>query len=302
MEMWSFIVRLPIRTFTIKQDTNQSEKRSVTYISSLLRQRQNNCTPYLPTTSRPVVCANFIQVHVHTIAPVCGTLQPQNTNIPCKSISIPITIIMKQQRQPNSSSSSSRVVTVLLLTIALPYLLFSRCSADESSSLIIDRHATTGLKEKQLQRRLNKINQKRIRQHESLLNADAPLAAAAAPGSKSSKAAPPPLTPRTAPPVAPPTYPPTISIQPTSKPSLSPTVSTQPSAKPSLSPTISIQPTSKPSLSPTVSTQPSSKPSLSPSVSSEPSSKPSLSPSVSSQPSFAPSKSGKSSPRSRRYD
>eukprot|EP00985_Skeletonema_marinoi_P022688 scaffold14622_cov86-Skeletonema_marinoi.AAC.2 len=48
---------------------------------------------------------------------------------------------MKQQRQPNSSSSSSRVATVLLLTIALPYLLFSRCSADESSSLIIDRHS-----------------------------------------------------------------------------------------------------------------------------------------------------------------
>eukprot|EP00984_Skeletonema_dohrnii_P033257 scaffold29223_cov133-Skeletonema_dohrnii-CCMP3373.AAC.1 len=112
---------------------------------------------------------------------------------------------MKQQRQPNNSSSSSRVATVLLLTVALPYLLFSRCSADDSSSLIIDRHAATGLKEKQLQRRLNKINQKRIRQHESLLDTDAPVTdgfaiAAASAGAKSSKAAPPGAGPRTAPP------------------------------------------------------------------------------------------------------
>eukprot|EP00984_Skeletonema_dohrnii_P034890 scaffold34101_cov133-Skeletonema_dohrnii-CCMP3373.AAC.1 len=62
---------------------------------------------------------------------------------------------MKHHRH---SSSSSRVATAVLLAIALPYLLFSRCSADESSSLIIDRHAAIGLKEKQLQRRLNKIN------------------------------------------------------------------------------------------------------------------------------------------------
>ena len=214
-----------------------------------------------------------------------------------RGISIPITIIiMKQQRQPNNSSSSSRVATVLLLTIALPYLLFSRCSADESSSLIIDRRAT-GLKKKQLQRHLKKLDQKRIRQSTLStlleLEPDAPVTdgfaiAAASAGAKSSKAAPPPLTPRTAPPVAPPTYPPTVSIQPTSKPSLSPSVSTQPSAKPSLAPS--------------VSSEPSSKPSLAPSLSSQPSSKPSLSPSVSSQPSFAPSKSGKSSPRSRRYD
>jgi len=172
---------------------------------------------------------------------------------------------MKQQRQPNSSSS--RLATVLLLSIALPYLLFSRCSADESSSLIIDRRAT-GLKEKQLQRRLKKINQKRIRQSNLStlleLEPDAPVTdgfaiAAASAGAKSSKAAPPGAGPRTAPPV-PPTFPPTVSVQPSSKPSLSPSVSARPSSKPSLAP------------------------------------------SVSSQPSFAPSKSGKSSPRSRRYE
>eukprot|EP00984_Skeletonema_dohrnii_P018163 scaffold8413_cov109-Skeletonema_dohrnii-CCMP3373.AAC.3 len=163
-------------------------------------------------------------------------------------------IIMKQQRQPNSSSS--RLSTVLLLSIALPYLLFSGCSAEESSSLLIDRHA--GLKEKQLQRRLKKIDQKRIRQTNlsNLLEADATVAAASA-GTKSSKAAAPGGEPRAAPP---PTFPPTVSVQPSSKPSLSPTVSAQPSSKPSLSP------------------------------------------SVSSQPSLAPSKSGKSSPRSRRYE
>ena len=159
---------------------------------------------------------------------------------------------MKQHRQPNSSSSSSRLATALLLTIALPYLLFSRCSADDSSSLIIDRRAT-GLKEKQLQRRLKKLDKKRIRQStlSNLLEPDVPVtdgfAIAAAPaGAKSSKAAPPGAGPRTAPPVAPPTFPPTVSVQPSSKPSLAP--------------------------------------------------------SVSSQPSFAPSKSGKSSPRSRRYE
>eukprot|EP00985_Skeletonema_marinoi_P034726 scaffold44666_cov277-Skeletonema_marinoi.AAC.1 len=137
---------------------------------------------------------------------------------------------MKQQRQPNSSSS--RLATVLLLSIALPYLLFSGCSADESSSLIIDRHAT-GLKEKQLQRRLKKINQKRIRQHKSLLEADAPATdgfaiAAASAGAKSSKAG--TIEPRAAP--VPPTFPPTVSVQPSSKPSLTPTVSAQPSSKP----------------------------------------------------------------------
>eukprot|EP00985_Skeletonema_marinoi_P005547 scaffold2412_cov136-Skeletonema_marinoi.AAC.1 len=130
---------------------------------------------------------------------------------------------MKQQRQPNSSSS--RLATVLLLTIALPCLLFSRCSADDSSSLIIDRRAT-GLKEKQLQRRLKKINQKRIRQHESLLESDVPVTdgfaiAAASAGAKSSKAAPPGAGPRTAPPVAPPTFPPTVSSQPSFAPSKS---------------------------------------------------------------------------------
>ena len=168
---------------------------------------------------------------------------------------------MKQQRQPNSSSS--RLATVLLLSIALPYLLFSRCSADESSSLIIDRRAT-GLKEKQLQRRLKKLDKKRIRQStlSNLLEPDAPMTdgfaiAAASAGAKSSKAAPPGGEPRAAPP---PTFPPTVSVQPSSKPSLTPTVSAQPSSKPSLSP------------------------------------------SVSSQPSLAPSKSGKSSPRSRRYE
>eukprot|EP00984_Skeletonema_dohrnii_P035077 scaffold34606_cov81-Skeletonema_dohrnii-CCMP3373.AAC.3 len=186
---------------------------------------------------------------------------------------------MKQHRQPNSSSSSSRIATVLLLTIALPYLLFSRCSADESSSVIINRHAATGLKEKQLQRRLKKLNQKWIRQSNlsNLLEDDVSVTdgfaiAAASAGAKSSKAAAPGAGPRTAPPVAPPTFPPTY----------------HPSSKPSLAPTVSVQPTSKPSLTPTVSAQPSSKPSLAPSVSS--------------QPSFAPSKSGKSSPRSRRYD
>ena len=170
---------------------------------------------------------------------------------------------MKQQRQPNSSSSSSRLATGLLLTIALPYLLFSRCSADDSSSLIIDRRAATGLKEKQLQRRLKKLNQKRIRQStlSNLLEPDVPVTdgfaiAAASAGAKSSKAAS-TTEPRAAPP---PTFPPTVSVQPTSKPSLTPTVSAQPSSKPSLSP------------------------------------------SVSSQPSLAPSKSGKSSPRSRRYE
>ena len=183
-----------------------------------------------------------------------------------RGISIPITIIiMKQQRQPNNSSSSSRVATVLLLTIALPYLLFSRCSADESSSLIIDRRAT-GLKKKQLQRHLKKLDQKRIRQSTLStlleLEPDAPVTdgfaiAAASAGAKSSKAAAPGGEPRAAPP---PTFPPTVSVQPSSKPSLTPTVSAQPSSKPSLSP------------------------------------------SVSSQPSLAPSKSGKSSPRSRRYE
>jgi len=153
---------------------------------------------------------------------------------------------------------------VLLLTIALPYLLFSRCSADESSSLIIDRRAT-GLKEKQLQRRLKKLDKKRIRQStlSNLLEPDVPVtdgfAIAASAGAKSSKAAAPGAGPRTAPPV-PPTFPPTVSVQPSSKPSLSPSVSARPSSKPSLAP------------------------------------------SVSSQPSLAPSKSGKSSPRSRRYE
>ena len=187
-------------------------------------------------------------------------------------------VTMKQQRQPNNSSSSSRVATVLLLTIALPYLLFSRCSADESSSLIIDRRAT-GLKKKQLQRHLKKLDQKRIRQStlSNLLEPDVPVTdgfaiAAASAGAKSSKAAAPGAGPRTAPPVAPPTFPPTY----------------HPSSKPSLAPTVSAQPTSKPSLTPTVSARPSSKPSLAPSVSS--------------QPSLAPSKSGKSSPRFRRYE
>eukprot|EP00984_Skeletonema_dohrnii_P023253 scaffold12343_cov77-Skeletonema_dohrnii-CCMP3373.AAC.1 len=171
---------------------------------------------------------------------------------------------MQQHRQPNSSSSSSRLATVLLLTIALPYLLFSRCSADDSSSLIIDRHAATGLKEKQLQRRLKKLDKKRIRQStlSNLLEPDVSVTdgfaiAAASAGAKSSKAAAPGGEPRAAPP---PTFPPTVSAQPTSKPSLTPTVSARPSSKPSLAP------------------------------------------SVSSQPSLAPSKSGKASPRSRRYE
>eukprot|EP00984_Skeletonema_dohrnii_P002053 scaffold682_cov105-Skeletonema_dohrnii-CCMP3373.AAC.23 len=148
---------------------------------------------------------------------------------------------MKQHRQPNSSSSSSRLATALLLLIALPYLLFSGCSADESSSLIIDRHA--GLKEKQLQRHLKKIDQKRIRQStlSTLLEPDAPVAAAASAGAKSSKAAG-PTEPRAAPP---PTFPPTVSVQPTSKPSLTPTVSARPSSKPSLSPSVSSQPSPK---------------------------------------------------------
>eukprot|EP00984_Skeletonema_dohrnii_P004295 scaffold1521_cov92-Skeletonema_dohrnii-CCMP3373.AAC.1 len=151
---------------------------------------------------------------------------------------------MKQHRQPNSSSSSSRLATY-----------------------IIDRRAATGLKEKQLQRRLKKLDKKRIRQStlSNLLEPDVTVTdgfaiAAASAGAKSSKAAAPGAGPRTAPPVAPPTFPPTVSVQPTSKPSLTPTVSAQPSSKPSLSP------------------------------------------SVSSQPSLAPSKSGKSSPRSRRYE
>eukprot|EP00577_Skeletonema_sp_RCC1716_P023102 CAMPEP_0113430952 /NCGR_PEP_ID=MMETSP0013_2-20120614/33308_1 /TAXON_ID=2843 ORGANISM="Skeletonema costatum, Strain 1716" /NCGR_SAMPLE_ID=MMETSP0013_2 /ASSEMBLY_ACC=CAM_ASM_000158 /LENGTH=133 /DNA_ID=CAMNT_0000319877 /DNA_START=34 /DNA_END=431 /DNA_ORIENTATION=+ /assembly_acc=CAM_ASM_000158 len=133
---------------------------------------------------------------------------------------------MKQQRQPNSSSSSSRVATVLLLTIALPYLLFSRCSADESSSLIIDRHAATatGLKEKQLQKSLKKINQKSIRQRtlSNLFEADAPLAAAAARGSKSSKAAP-TAAPREVTPAP-------STADPSLQPSLTPSDSTRPSS------------------------------------------------------------------------
>eukprot|EP00577_Skeletonema_sp_RCC1716_P027406 CAMPEP_0113387790 /NCGR_PEP_ID=MMETSP0013_2-20120614/8735_1 /TAXON_ID=2843 ORGANISM="Skeletonema costatum, Strain 1716" /NCGR_SAMPLE_ID=MMETSP0013_2 /ASSEMBLY_ACC=CAM_ASM_000158 /LENGTH=142 /DNA_ID=CAMNT_0000270731 /DNA_START=89 /DNA_END=514 /DNA_ORIENTATION=+ /assembly_acc=CAM_ASM_000158 len=142
---------------------------------------------------------------------------------------------MKQQRQPNSSSSSSRVATVLLLTIALPYLLFSRCSADESSSLIIDRHAATatGLKEKQLQKSLKKINQKSIRQRtlSNLFEADAPLAAAAARGSKSSKAAP-TAAPREVTPAH-------STADPSLQPSLTPSDSTRPSSKPSLAPSVS---------------------------------------------------------------
>jgi hypothetical protein len=47
---------------------------------------------------------------------------------------------------------------------------------------------------------------------------------------------------------------------------------------------------------------PSTSPSSSPTISFQPTSQPSLTPSVSAQPSLAPSKSGKSSPRSRRYD
>ena len=144
-------------------------------------------------------------MHVHTVA-LCGTLQTQSSDTKHKQTLRELLVTMKQQ--PNNSSSSSRVATVLLLTIALPYLLFSRCSADESSSLIIDRHAATatGLKEKQLQRRLNKINQKRIRQStlSTLLEADAPVTdgfaiAAASAGAKSSKAAPPGAGPRTHP-------------------------------------------------------------------------------------------------------
>ncbi|KAK1734930.1 hypothetical protein QTG54_014390 [Skeletonema marinoi] len=104
----------------------------------------------------------------------------------------------------------------------------------------------------------------------SLIDTDAPMAEgsaiAAGAGSKSSKAA------------------------PTGSPrEVTPVPSTaDPSTSPSSSPTISFQPTSQPSLTPSVSAQPSAKPSLSPSVSA--------------QPSLAPSKSGKSSPRSRRYD
>jgi len=137
------------------------------------------CVRIIAHDSRLASCANRIQVLLYrafTIRAVCTSKFHVHTNALCvehirhktqttnrksehqstsQSCHHHHNIIMKQQRQPNSSSS--RLATALLLSIALPYLLFFRCSADESSSLIIDRRAT-GLKEKQLQRRLNKIN------------------------------------------------------------------------------------------------------------------------------------------------
>jgi len=137
-------------------------------------------------------------------------------------------------------------------------------------------------------------------------------------------------------PSAKPSLTPTVSAQPSAKPSLSPSVSAEPSFAPSKaskatqrsaalsdlldadapmaegsaiaaeagSKSSKAAPTGSPrEQTPAPSTaDPSTSPSSSPTISFQPTSQPSLTPSVSAQPSLAPSKSGKSSPRSRRYD
>eukprot|EP00985_Skeletonema_marinoi_P009727 scaffold4525_cov75-Skeletonema_marinoi.AAC.5 len=183
------MVRLLVRTFKIendgntlrwyRKDTNLSEKGSFMCILPPLR--------IIALAHWQIQAVDtYIQLRVHIKACLCVEIIRHKTQTNLARASAPIStparvvviiiIIMKQHRQPNSSSSSSRLATALLLTIALPYLLFSRCSADDSSSLIIDRRST-GLKEKQLQRRLKKLDKKRIRQStlSNLLEPDAPM-------------------------------------------------------------------------------------------------------------------------------